>query len=46
MTSKSIAQWAKDLVNEGNVKITVILVPDVTNPTCTASGLWVVYSGA
>jgi hypothetical protein len=45
MTSKNISQWVKELVNEENVKVCIILVPDVTNTDCTASGAWAVYSG-
>lgn len=41
----TIAQWAKSLVNEDNVKITIILVPAGDNPTCDPRGNWVVYSG-
>ncbi len=48
MVAKSIAQWAKDLVNEDNVKITIILIPDASNPNCiwNATSGWTVFSGA
>ena len=44
--AKSISQWAKDLVNEDNVKITILLIPDVDNPNAEALSGWVVYSGS
>lgn len=47
MVAKSIAQWASDLVNEDNVKIVIMLVPDASNPNCVFDAVsgWLVYSG-
>ena len=48
MVAKSISQWAKDLVNEDNVKVCIVLIPDISNPTALADAVsgWVVYSGS
>ncbi len=46
MASKSIAQWAKDLVNEDNVKITILLMPDTDNPNADPTSGWIVWSGS
>ena len=46
MVAKSIAQWASSLVNEANVKIVVILVPDTDNPNAEPTSGWIIYSGA
>jgi len=46
MESKSIAQWASSLVNEANVKICVLLIPDATNFEADATSGWIIYSGA
>ena len=46
MTAKSIAQWASSLVNEDNVKICVLLIPDADNTDANPSSGWVVYSGS
>jgi len=48
MVAKSIAQWAKDLVNEDNVKLCILLTPDASNPTAIADAVsgWIVYSGS
>ncbi len=47
MVAKSIAQWAKDLVNEDNVKVCIVLMPDASNPNALADAVsgWVVFSG-
>jgi hypothetical protein len=45
MVSKSIAQWASDLVNEDNVKVCIILVPDSSNVNAEALSGWIIYSG-
>ena len=48
MVAKSIAQWTKDLVNEDNVKVCIIIIPDASNPDAEAGAVsgWIVYSGA
>ena len=43
--SKSIAQWAKDLVINDNVKIVIQLIPDGNNPNADPTSGWVVWSG-
>lgn len=45
MTTKTIEQWASALVNEDNVKITVSVVPDESNPDAEYGGEWIIQSG-
>jgi len=45
MESKSIAQWAKDLAVNDNVKIMIQLRPDANNPNADQASGWVVWSG-
>ncbi len=42
---KTIEEWASALVNEGNVKITVSVVPDESNPDALYGGDWIIQSG-
>jgi hypothetical protein len=42
---KSIAQWAKQLINEDNVKIVIQLITDNNNHNAAYNGDWIVYSG-
>jgi len=42
---RNISQWAKELINEENVKIVIQITPDATNPSASAAGDWVIYSG-
>jgi hypothetical protein len=44
-TEKTIAQWASSLVNEANVKVCVILIPDTSNPNADPTSGWIIYSG-
>jgi hypothetical protein len=46
MVAKSIAQWAKDLVNEDNVKVCIIIRPDTDNPNADPTSGWVIASGS
>ncbi len=45
MVQKSIEQWADALVNEDNVKVTISVVPDESNPDAEYTGDWVIQSG-
>ncbi len=45
MTTKSIEQWASALVNEDNVKVTISVIPDESNPDAEYTGEWVIQSG-
>ncbi len=41
----NIAEWVKNLAIEDNIKVVILLQPDVSNPTCDPNGDWVVVSG-
>ena len=41
--TKNIAQWARELVNEDNVKLCIVVVPAVTNLSAVATSGWVIY---
>ncbi len=45
MTTKTIEQWASALVNEDNVKVTISVVPDESNPDAEYTGEWIIQSG-